>query len=82
MESTIGLSKTELIKPRRPWKTLSDAELVTAESTGTTTDDSTVRQATFHRSNTRTTTTFAATKPRSQPTSEISAEPGAVQGCR
>ncbi|WP_431993997.1 IS3 family transposase, partial [Streptomyces albogriseolus] len=31
MESTIGLFKTELIKPRRPWKTLSDVELATAE---------------------------------------------------
>jgi putative transposase len=31
MESTIGLFKIELIKPRRPWKTLSDVELATAE---------------------------------------------------
>ncbi|RXS65268.1 hypothetical protein EST92_29995 [Streptomyces sp. TM32] len=31
MESTIGLFKTELIKTRRPWKTLSDVELATAE---------------------------------------------------
>jgi putative transposase len=31
MESTIGLFKTELIKPRRPWKTLSQVELATAE---------------------------------------------------
>ncbi len=31
MESTIGLFKTELIKPRRPGKTLSDVELATAE---------------------------------------------------
>ncbi|MGW2588624.1 IS3 family transposase [Streptomyces virginiae] len=31
MESTIGLFKTELVKPRRPWKTLSDVELATAE---------------------------------------------------
>ncbi|MEU2835315.1 integrase core domain-containing protein, partial [Streptomyces lavendulae] len=33
MESTIGLFKTELIKPQRPWKTLSDIELATAEWT-------------------------------------------------
>ncbi|WP_430625791.1 IS3 family transposase [Streptomyces sp. NBC_01264] len=33
MESAIGLFKTELIKPRRPWKTLSDVELATAEYT-------------------------------------------------
>ncbi|MFD4609531.1 DDE-type integrase/transposase/recombinase [Streptomyces sp. NPDC058440] len=31
MESTIGLFKTELTKPRRPWKTLSEVELATAE---------------------------------------------------
>lgn len=31
MESTIGLYKTELIKPQRPWKALSDVELGTAE---------------------------------------------------
>ncbi len=31
MESTIGLFKTELIKPRRPWRNLSDVELATAE---------------------------------------------------
>lgn len=31
MESAIGLYKTELIKPQRPWRTLSEAELATAE---------------------------------------------------
>jgi putative transposase len=31
MESTIGLFKTELIKPQRPWKTLAEIELATAE---------------------------------------------------
>ncbi|WP_159040217.1 IS3 family transposase, partial [Streptomyces virginiae] len=31
MESTIGHYKTELIKPQRPWKTLAQAELATAE---------------------------------------------------
>ncbi|MEY9949836.1 transposase InsO family protein [Kitasatospora sp. GAS1066B] len=31
MESTIGLLKTELIKPRRRWRTLSQVELATAE---------------------------------------------------
>ncbi|WP_248844144.1 IS3 family transposase, partial [Streptomyces hirsutus] len=31
MESAIGLFKTELIKPQRPWKTLSQVELATAE---------------------------------------------------
>jgi transposase InsO family protein len=31
MESTIGLFKTELIKPGRPWRTLAQVELATAE---------------------------------------------------
>jgi putative transposase len=31
MESQIGLYKTELIKPQRPWKGLADVELATAE---------------------------------------------------
>ncbi|MGR8009840.1 integrase core domain-containing protein [Streptomyces hypolithicus] len=31
MEPTIGLYETELIKPPRPWKALSDVELATAE---------------------------------------------------
>ena len=31
MESTIGLFKTELIKPRRPWRGLDQVELATAE---------------------------------------------------
>jgi hypothetical protein len=29
----IGLFKTELVKPRRPWRTLSDVELATGEWT-------------------------------------------------
>lgn len=29
-ESVIGLYKTELIKPRRPWKCLDDLEIATA----------------------------------------------------
>ena len=31
MESTIGLFKTELIKPRGPWRSLAQVELATAE---------------------------------------------------
>jgi putative transposase len=31
MESTVGLYKTELIKPRAPWRSLADVELATAE---------------------------------------------------
>ncbi|RVX46272.1 integrase-like protein [Nonomuraea polychroma] len=31
MESQIGLYKTELIKPRGPWRSLADVELATAE---------------------------------------------------
>ena len=30
-ESVIGLYKTELIKPRRPWKSVDDLEIATAE---------------------------------------------------
>ncbi len=30
-ESVIGLYKTELVKPRRPWKGLDDLEIATAE---------------------------------------------------
>ena len=31
MENTIGLYKTELIKPRGPWRSLAEVELATAE---------------------------------------------------
>ena len=31
MESAIGLYKTELIKPRGPWRNLAEVELATAE---------------------------------------------------
>jgi putative transposase len=31
MESTLGPYKTELIKPQRPWTSLSQVELATAE---------------------------------------------------
>jgi putative transposase len=34
MESAIGLYKTELIKPRGPWKNLTGVELATAEYVG------------------------------------------------
>jgi putative transposase len=33
MESTIGLYKTELVKRHRPWRTMTDVELATAEWT-------------------------------------------------
>lgn len=32
--AAIGLYKTELIKPRGPWRTLADVELATAEWVG------------------------------------------------
>ncbi|MER5753633.1 integrase core domain-containing protein [Streptomyces sp. NPDC002088] len=31
MDSAIGLYKTELVKPQRPWKYLAEVELATAE---------------------------------------------------
>ncbi|MFE9722705.1 hypothetical protein ACFYQ5_03645 [Streptomyces sp. NPDC005794] len=43
MASAIGLFKTELIEPGRPWRTFSQAELTTAEWPGTATADSTVK---------------------------------------
>ncbi len=80
MESTIGLFKTELIKPRRPWKTLSHVELATAEWVdwynhsrihGENGHVPPVEyEANYYR---------ATTKPQSQPQAEISNEPGAVQ---
>lgn len=79
MESTIGLFKTELIKPGRPWKTLSQVELATAEWIdwychrrlhGEIGHVPPVEyEAAYYT---------AATKRRSQPPSEISTEPGTV----
>ena len=80
MESTIGLFKTELIKPRRPWKTLSEVELATAEWVdwychhrlhGEIGHIPPVEYETKYYSQT--------TKPRSQPRSRVSIEPGAGQ---
>lgn len=34
MESQIGLFKTELIKPRDPWRSFADVELATSEWVG------------------------------------------------
>jgi putative transposase len=53
MESPIGLYETELIKPRRPWKSLSDVELATAEWTDwSPTIDCTPRSGTCPQPNT------------------------------
>ncbi|WP_328904658.1 DDE-type integrase/transposase/recombinase (plasmid) [Streptomyces sp. NBC_00441] len=62
MESTIGLFKTELIKPQRPRKTPSQVELATAEWIDWSANaDYTVKSGTSHQPNTRPTTT---TKPQ------------------
>ena len=72
MESTIGLFKTELIKPRRPWKTLDEVELAAAEWI-----DWYCRRrlhgeiGTPHPPNTRPTTTEQPRLPGSHPTSEL-----------
>ncbi|MFE7457376.1 integrase core domain-containing protein [Streptomyces sp. NPDC057554] len=80
MEPTTGVFKTEVIKPRRPWKTLSHVGLDTAEwvdcynhrrlhgETGHIPPAE--HEANHYR---------AATKPHSQPPTEISNEPGAVR---
>lgn len=79
MESTIGLYKTELIKPGRPWKTLSQVELATAEWTDWYNhrrlhgEIGHVPPAEYEIAHYLTTT-----KPRSKPQPEISIEPGAV----
>ncbi|MEV7254152.1 hypothetical protein [Streptomyces cyaneofuscatus] len=58
MESTIGLFKTELIKPGRPWRTLSQVDSPPPSgSTVPATADSTVKSGTSHPPNTRPTTT-------------------------
>ncbi|GAA2644061.1 hypothetical protein GCM10010425_59850 [Streptomyces spororaveus] len=79
MESMIGLFKTELIKPRRPWKTLSDIELATAEWIdwynhrrlhGEKGHIPPVEYEAKHYE--------VIMKPRSQPQSEVSTKPGTV----
>ncbi|WP_373453814.1 integrase core domain-containing protein [Streptomyces sp. 2R] len=77
MESTIGLFKTEVIKPQRTWKTLSHVEFATAEWV----DRYNHRRlhaeiGTSRPSNTRPTTTEQPRNPSSQPPTEISTEPG------
>ncbi|MFF7191121.1 DDE-type integrase/transposase/recombinase [Streptomyces sp. NPDC008222] len=80
MEPAIGLYKTELIKPQRPWKTLAQVELATVEWA----DWYNHRRlhgeiAISHPSSTKPTTTRNSRNPSSQPQSEMSTEPGAVQ---
>ncbi|WP_406191429.1 RNA-guided endonuclease TnpB family protein [Streptomyces sp. NBC_01017] len=80
MESTIDLFKTELIKPRRPWKAHSEVEPATAEWT----DWYCHRRlhgeiGNIHRSNTRPTTNPKPRNPRSQSQPRVSIKPGTVQ---
>jgi transposase, IS6 family len=50
-ETVVGLYKTELIHPQRPWKTLEEVEIATLHpSTGSTTPGSTRRTETSRRS--------------------------------
>ena len=69
-ETINGLYKTELIKPRKPWRTVEEVELATADgSTGSTTTASTNTAATSHRSRWRPPTTLNT---RDQPPAEFS----------
>jgi putative transposase len=78
MESTIGLYKTELIKPRGPWHTLAKVELATAEWVDWY---NTTRlhqpSGTPHPTTTNPCTTLNTSPVRwFEPTSEVSTEPG------
>ncbi|MGW3555657.1 integrase core domain-containing protein [Streptomyces griseoincarnatus] len=80
MESQIGLYRTELIKPRRPWHSLADVELGTAEWVDcSTTSASTQRSATSRPTSTRPTTTLnTSPNRRLESAHRASTDPGAV----
>jgi hypothetical protein len=81
-ETINGFYKTELIKPRKPWRTVDEVEYATAElSTGSTITGSTSTAATSHPSTWKPPTTL---KVRDQPPAEfsnreVSGHAGAVQ---
>lgn len=82
MESQIGLYKTELIKPRRPWHGPADVELGTGRtgSTGSTTSVSVPPSGPSRPTNTRPTTTLnTSPNRRLESTHRASTEPGALQ---
>ena len=81
MESQIGLYKTELIKPRKPWHGLAHVELgLRNGSTGSTTSASTQRSETSRPTSTRPTTTLKTSPNRRlESTHRGSTDPGAVQ---
>jgi hypothetical protein len=69
-ETINGLYKTELTKPRKPWRTIEEVELATADgSTGSTTAASTNTAATSHPSIWRQPITLNT---RDQPPAELS----------
>ncbi|MER6434735.1 hypothetical protein ABT272_45745 [Streptomyces sp900105245] len=67
MRSIIGVYKTEPIKPRRPWTTLSDIEFGSAEYV----DWFTVRYGTTCPPSSKSALTELSRNPRPQPQSEI-----------
>jgi putative transposase len=81
MKSTIGLYKTEPIKPRGPWRSLTDVELATAEWVDWyNANGCTRRSDTSHPTSTNRCTTLNSSPVRwLEPTTEVSTEPGAVQ---
>jgi transposase InsO family protein len=74
-ESVIGLFKTELIKPRGPWRTVEQVEIATlGTSTGSTTAASTRSAATSHPPSSNGPTTVN-TPPSPRPASQRSESP-------
>lgn len=80
-ESQIGLFKTELIKPRRPWHGLGDVELGTAEWVDWFNNQASIPPSgTSRPTNTRPTATFnSGPNRRLESTHGASTDPGAVQ---
>ena len=82
-ETINGLYKTELIKPRKPWRSIEDVEVATAAwCTGSTTAASTSTAATSRPSNWRRPTTLnnPDQPPAESSNRKVSGLPGAVHG--
>lgn len=86
MESQIGLYKTELIKPRKPWRALPGVELATAEWVDWFNNQRLHTAIGASRPTSTRPTTTLSTSPnrRLEPTHRASTDPGAVHAvvCR